>query len=98
MTNDTQLTSPAREEDLITQQARAEYEAGLLFRHAREKQWQLIEDAYFNRVKKSLKGRFNIPVPIIPGFVETWQAKMARHVTLTIEQQEEADFKAAQKV
>jgi hypothetical protein len=85
-------------EEQIVLQARAEYDAGLLYRHAREKQWQLIEDAYFNRVKKSLKGRFNIPVPIIPGFVDTWQADMAKHVTLQFEQQEAADFKPAQKV
>jgi hypothetical protein len=97
MTNET-TTQRVSEPDQIVKQAKAEYDAGLLYRHAREKQWQLIEDGYFNRVKKSLKGRFNIPVPIIPGFVDTWQADMARHVALTFEQQEEADFKAAQKV
>jgi hypothetical protein len=81
----------------IAKQARDEYQAGLMYRHDREKQWQLIEDFYFNRVKKSLKGKFNVPVPILPGFVDTWQAEMARHVTLKFEQQESADYKAAKK-
>lgn len=84
-------------EERIVDQVRQEYDNGLKFRHDRERQWQLIEDAYFNRVKKSLRGRFNIPVPIIPGFVDTWQSKMARHVTLKFKQQESADFKATEK-
>lgn len=84
-------------EDQIVKQARAEYEAGLKYRHDREKEWSLIEDFYFNRVKKSLKSRFNVPVPVIPGFVDTWQSKMAKHVLLNFEQQEEADYMAAKK-
>jgi hypothetical protein len=86
------------EQDQITAQCRAEYDAGLMYRHDREKAWQIIEDFYFNKTPKSLKSRFNVPVPIIPGFVETWTATMARHVTLNFEQQEEADYKACQKV
>jgi len=85
------------EQDQIAKQARSEYEAGLKYRHDRESAWQLIEDFYFNRVKKSLKSRFNVPVPILPGFVDTWQAKMAKHATLKFEQQEQADYIAAQK-
>ncbi len=81
----------------IANQCRQEYQAGLLYRRDREKAWQIIEDFYFNRVKKSLKGKFNVPVPILPGFVDTWQADMSRHVNLMFEQQESADFKAAKK-
>lgn len=86
-----------KEADQIVQQCRAEYNAGLLYRKDREKQWNLIEDFYFNRVKKSLKGKFNVPVPILPGFVDTWQAEMSSHVALKFEQQESADYKATQK-
>ena len=86
------------EQDQIVAQCRAEYMAGLQYRHDREKAWQLIEDFYFNRVKKSLKGKFNVPVPIIPGFVDTWQSKMAKHVNLTFEEGvDEADYRAAKK-
>lgn len=97
MTNDEQPKARVRVEDQVVAQARAEYDAGLLYRHSRERQWQLIEDAYFNRVKRSLKNKFNIPVPIVPGFVDTWQSKMARHTELQFEQQEAADYKAAMK-
>jgi hypothetical protein len=96
--NPTATTANAvSEQDQIAKQARAEYEAGLKYRHDREKVWQIIEDFYFNKVKKSLKSRFNVPVPILPGFVETWQAKMARHVQLKFAQQEAADYIAVEK-
>src|SRR5438045_7980843 len=86
------------EQDQIAKQCREEYNAGLMYRHDREKQWQLIEDFYFNRVKKSLKGKFNVPVPIIPGFVDTWQAKLAKPVTLAFDQgPDAADYRAAKK-
>ena len=92
-----QIVAP-RIQEQIAKQCRAEYEAGLKFRHDREKAWQLIEDFYFNRVKKSLKGKFNVPVPIIPGFVDTWQAKLSKPVPLTFDQGvDAADYRAAKK-
>src|SRR5437867_2673544 len=85
-------------EEQIAKQCRAEYQAGLKFRHDREKAWQLIEDFYFNRVKKNLKGKFNVSVPIIPGFVDTWQGKNAKHVPVVFDQGvDSADYRAAKK-
>jgi hypothetical protein len=82
----------------IVNQARAEYKAGLDYRHQREKDWKLAEDQYFNRQVKSLKQRYNVPVPIVPGFVETLLSKIDDPPTIKFEQAEEADYKAAQKV
>jgi hypothetical protein len=81
----------------IVKQARAEYDAGLQFRHAREKDWKLAEDQYFNRQVKSLKQRYNVPVPIIPGFVETLLSKIDDPPALKFGPGEEADYKAALK-
>ena len=87
-----------REAEQITRQVREEYNAGLMYRKDREKAWQIIEDFYFNRVKKNIKGKFNVPVPVIPGFVDTWQAKMSKHVTLSFDQGvDSADYRAAKK-
>ncbi len=98
MADKTPPSKTVDERDLISKQARAEYEAGLKYRHDREKAWQLIEDFYFNRVKKSLKSRFNVPVPILPGFVDTWQAKMAKHAALKFEHDSnEAEYLATVK-
>ena len=87
-----------KEQEQIVSQARAEYKAGLDFRHQREKDWKLAEDQYFNRQVKSLKQRYNVPIPIVPGFVETLLSKIDDPPTIKFEQAEEADYKAAQKV
>lgn len=86
------------ETEKIVLQVRAEYKAGLDFRHAREKDWKLSEDQYFNRQAKSLKQRYNVPVPIIPGFVETLLSKIDDPPSVKAKQAEEADYKAVQKV
>jgi len=85
------------EAEKIVKQCRAEYEAGLMFRKDRELQWAQNEDFYLNRVKRNLKSKFNVPVPIVPGFVDTWKAKMSKHPALTFEQSESADYIAAKK-
>jgi hypothetical protein len=82
----------------IVDQARAEYKAGLDYRHQREKDWKLSEDQYFNRQAKSLKQRYNVPLPIVPGFVETLLSKLDDPPTLKYDQAEEADYKVVQKV
>jgi hypothetical protein len=85
------------EQEQIVKQARAEYDAGLKFRHQREAAWKEAEDQYFNRKKKSLKQRYNVPIPIIPGFIDSWKAKINK-TEIEIQQQEDADYKAVMKV
>lgn len=82
----------------IVKQCRAEYDAGLQYRHLREKDWKLAEDQYFNKQVKSLKQRYNVPVPIVPGFVETLLSKIDDPPSLKFKEGEEADYKAVQKV
>jgi hypothetical protein len=82
----------------IVKQCREEYNAGLHYRHQREKDWKLAEDQYFNRQVKSLKQRYNVPVPIIPGFVETLLSKIDDPPSLKFKKGEEADYKATMKV
>jgi hypothetical protein len=86
------------ETEQIVNQCRAEYKAGLDFRHAREQDWKLAEDQYFNRQAKSLKQRYNVPVPIVPGFVETLLSKVDDPPAIKAKQGDEADYKAVQKV
>src|SRR5215212_7599356 len=86
------------ETEQIVKQCRAEYDAGLRFRHQREAAWKLAEDQYFNKQTKSLKQRYNVPIPIVPGFVETLLSKIDEPPTIKFEQGEEADYKAARKV
>lgn len=82
----------------ISKQLRAEYDAGLKYRHDREKQWQEAEDQYFNKKKKSLKQRYNVPIPVVPGFVDTLLSKIDDPPTIKFEEGEEADYSAVLKV
>src|ERR1043165_2455986 len=81
----------------IVKQVSAEYTAGLNYRHQREPAWKAAEDQYFNKQTKSLKQRFNVPIPTVPGFVETLLSKIDDPPTLKFEQAEDADYKAVQK-
>jgi len=85
------------ETEQIVNQVRAEYKAGLDYRHQREAAWKLAEDQYFNKQVKSLKQRYNVPVPTVPGFVETLLSKIDDPPTLKYEEAEDADYKAVQK-
>lgn len=82
----------------IVAQAKAEYLAGLQFKQGRVPAWQASEDAYYGKVKKAPKGRFNVPIPIIPGFVDTLLAKVDDPPGLNFSYPEEADLRRAQKV
>jgi len=86
------------ETEQIVNQVRAEYKAGLDYRHQREAAWKQAEDQYFNKQVKSLKQRYNVPVPTVPGFVETLLSKVDDPPTIKAEQAEDADYKAVQKV
>src|ERR1044072_5435724 len=86
------------EQEQIVNQARAEYKAGLDYRHQREAAWKQAEDQYFNKQVKSLKQRYNVPIPIVPGFVETLLSKIDDPPTIKYEEAEDADYKAVQKV
>jgi len=86
------------ENDQIAFQARQEYETGLDFKQPRIKRWQKIEDLYFRKTKPALKGRVNIPLPVMSGFVETLLSKIDDPPLINFNPTEEADFKKAQKV
>lgn len=82
----------------IVLQCKKEYENGLQFKQGRVKDWQANEDLYYGRVKKTLKGRFNIPVPIMPGFVDTLHSKIDEPPVLKFSHDKESDYRMARKV
>lgn len=90
------MKAPIDKQKLVGQ-LRKEYDAGLDYRLRRETAWKTAEDQYFNRVTKSLKQRYNVPVPIVPGFVETLLSKIDNPPALKFEGREEADYKATLK-
>lgn len=81
----------------IVAQCRQEFLNGLQFKQGRIKDWQGNEDLYFNRVKKTLRGRFNVPIPIMSGFVDTLLSKIDEPPSIKFTQNEEADLRISQK-
>ena len=73
-------------------------ETSTAFKRPRLQDIKKNEDQYYGRVKKPLKGRFNIPVPIMPGFVDTLVAKVDERVVIKFGHNEEADYKGAIRV
>lgn len=53
---------------------------------------------YANKKEPALKGRFNVPIPIVGGFVDTLMAKIDDPPKIAFGQNDEADFKKAKKV
>lgn len=72
--------------------------AGVDFKKPRIKQIQKFEDMYANKVGKSLKNRFNLPLPILSGYVDTLKSKIDDAPLVQFERMEEADTKVAKKV
>jgi len=57
-----------------------------------------IEDMYYGRTRPALKGRFNIPVPILEGFVNTLESKIDDQIRIEFKRGREATLKSAKKM
>lgn len=82
----------------LLDQLRREYDSGIQYRQGRAKQWKLIEDHYYGRVKVNLPGRFNVPLPIMAGFIDTWVPKVDDAPYLRFEPRSEADYRKNKKI
>jgi len=83
--------------DKLTQIALKQLEAGVKFKQTRLKNISVNEDLYNGVSKPALKGRFNIPLPIVSGFVDTLMSKIDNPPVIKFEKGEEADLKLSQK-
>ena len=55
-------------------------------------------DLYNNKTKKALKGRWNVPLPIMGGFVDTLLSKTDEPASINFGHKDKADYKRALKV
>ena len=78
--------------------AQKQVDSCLAFRQPRFDQIKRSEDMYLGKTKPALKGRFNIPLPILEGFVETLMSKIDDTVKITFKKGRESVLKAAKKV
>lgn len=68
------------------------------FKKPRIVEIQKSEDMYANKVKKQLKNRFNIPLPVLGGFVDTLKSKIDDKPVITYKETSEEDYKRAKKI
>lgn len=71
---------------------------GIKFRQERLDNIMKSEELYFNRKSKALRGRFNFPLPIMSGFVDTLMSKIDDEPNINFTHVEEADKLRAKKV
>lgn len=84
--------------DAIVRQCKAEYDHGIEYRQGRAADWKGTEDLYYGKVKKTVKGRFNIPFPIMSGFIDTLLSKIDDSPLVRFKPAEEADFRSVKKI
>lgn len=68
------------------------------FKKNRIKTWQEIENMYSLKAKPALAGRFNVPLPIMSGFIHTLMSKIDDAPVIQYTHTEEADIQKAAKV
>lgn len=56
------------------------------------------EDLYFGKTKKALKGRWNVPLPLMSGYVDTLLSKVDDPPKVKYSHQDIADLRRSQKV
>nr|MDD5110722.1 hypothetical protein [Patescibacteria group bacterium] len=79
-------------------QAQLEHAAALKFRQPRIADWRANEELYYNKKVPSLKGRHNVNLPIMVGFVDALLSRIDTPPSLQFKHTEEADLMLAQKV
>ena len=67
------------------------------FKQPRILQIRKFRDLYNNKVPKQLRIRYNVPIPIFAGMIDTLQADLDDELLLRYSEQDPADWKAAVK-
>ena len=91
-------TESQRLGDTLSKIAIKQLDSSIKFKQPRIDQIKKSEDLYLGVVKKALKGRVNVALPIMQGFVDTLRAKIDDKPRLIFEKKEEADLFKARKV
>jgi len=85
-------------EDIILQQSLKEYDIALKYRSQRISSWHKNEDLYLQRKKKEIKGRHNILLGEMQGFIDSLLSKIDDAPTIRFTPTDEADTRKADKV
>lgn len=84
--------------DILLPIAIKQYDAAVTYRQPKLDAILKAEELYFNKVVKSLRGRFNVPLPIVSGFVDTLLAKIDDEISINYDATNDADKIRARKL
>jgi|TARA_Y100000310_G_C20703059_1_gene831909 hypothetical protein len=84
--------------DDLVDVARNQLQASQDHKQERMREILLSERYYANRAKKALQGQYNVPIPVMSGFVDTFHSKIDEPVSVIFGHNDEADLKRAMKV
>lgn len=71
--------------------AKKQYDVAVKYRQPKLEKILKAEELYYNIVTRTIKGRFNVPIPIVSGFVDTLLSKIDDDITINFEATEDAD-------
>lgn len=81
----------------LTLTAKKQAETCINFKQPRLAEIQKSLDLYANVVSKALPGRFNVPIPVMGGFVDTLKSKIDDKPKIIFVENDETDYKRVQK-
>lgn len=84
--------------DKLTAIAVQQIDTSIKFKQTRLGDIQLSEELYFGKTKPALKGRFNVPLPIMSGFIDTLISKVDDPPRINYGYQDLADYRRAKKI
>ena len=82
----------------VANQLAQERENDLAFKQGRVAAWHRIEDLYYCRGKKTVKGQFNVPFPVMSGYVNTLQSKIDERTIVKFKERGEDMLRSTLKV
>lgn len=80
----------------IAQTAKKMAQACIKFKQPRLSEVKKFFELYANKVDKALPGRFNVPIPVVGGFVDTLKSKIDDEPILKYKENDETDYKRVQ--
>lgn len=83
--------------DRLADIARQQVQTSVKYKEKRMQEIAKNEDLYYGRTKKALKGRWNVPLPLMPGYIDTLLSKIDDPPRAKYGHQDPADVERAMK-
>lgn len=82
----------------LTDIALKQLQTSTTYKQPRMNKIKKSEDLYFNKIRQKLRSKYNIPLPMMSGFVDTLEADLDDPIELEFAHTDPADYLAVKKV